>query len=217
MTPITVCLLRKLYRFVDVNDSFHVCMWSLMLFMFFTFVRKSNVLPLSPDKFDSQVQLCCRDIVCNGTHLSVTLGWSKTIQFGQRKVIIPVSSITGSSLCPVQAYVNLRHMVPSSPQMSPFTYIGQNGSVQILTYPVFVSQLRRWLDQLGLDSSLYCTHSFRRGGATFAFQCSVDPQLIKAQGDWSSDCYLKYVSLSTKQKLCTTRRMAHNIANTSLD
>ena len=30
----------------------------------------------------------------------------------------------------------------------------------------------------------YLGHSFRRGGATFALECGVAPDLIKSQGDW---------------------------------
>ena len=78
--------------------------------------------------------------------------------------------------------------------MSPFSF-SHNGHVTVLSYPVFVSQLHSWLTQIGIqDVSRYCTHSFRCGGATFTFQCGINPTLIKAQGDWVSDCYLKYVS-----------------------
>jgi hypothetical protein len=33
--------------------------------------------------------------------------WSKTIQYGERKLKIPVTAIPGSLLCPVRAYLNM--------------------------------------------------------------------------------------------------------------
>ena len=47
---------------------------------------------------------------------------------------------------------------------------------------------------LNLDTKLYSPHSFRRGGATFAFQAGAHPLVIKCLGDWSSDAYLIYLA-----------------------
>ena len=213
-SPITPALLLRLYTCIDVNNSFHLCMWAAMLFLFFTFVRKSNILPVSSSKFDKVKQVCCRDVVCYRDKMFVNLNWSKTVQFAQRKVCIPVSAIPGSTLCPVQAYRKLQTLVPCSYNMSPFCYYDDKGCITTLSYTVFVVQLRQWLQQVGIKNcSQFCTHSFRRGGATFAFQCGVNPTLIKAQGDWASDCYLKYVSLSLQDKLLTTSSMANVIRN----
>jgi hypothetical protein len=44
-----------------------------------------------------------------------------------------------------------------------------------------------------MDSARYAGHSFRRGGATFAFQCGASPAQIKEQGDWKSSAYLLYL------------------------
>jgi hypothetical protein len=38
---------------------------------------------------------------------------SKTIQFGERLLIIPIVAIPGSSLCPVKAYLNMVKLVPA--------------------------------------------------------------------------------------------------------
>ena len=54
----------------------------------------------------------------------------------------------------------------------------------------FSSFLARVVAALGLDPRAYSPHSFRRGGATFAFECNVPAEHIKFQGDWSSDAYL---------------------------
>jgi len=47
----------------------------------------------------------------------------------------------------------------------------------------------------------YSSQSFRRGGATFAF-CREAPTafIILAEGNWKSDAYLVYLTLSTAKK-----------------
>ncbi len=64
------------------------------------------------------------------------------------------------------------------------------------------------ISALGLDSTSYSIHSFRRGGASLAFELNVDPLLIKAQGDWKSDAYLEYISLP----LVSRRKLGQSLA-----
>lgn len=212
MLPVTPDLLRRIFQCVDLSDQFHVCMWAAMLFLFYTFFRKSNVLPLSELSFDNTKQVSRNSVKCYNDHFVVSVTWSKTIQYGQKVLLIPVSSVPGSVLCPLRAYIRLVKMVPASPHMPAFCYVNNAGQLVPLTYTAFVSQFRKWLKQLGITNAhRYCTHSFRRGGTTFAFKCNVDPMLIKSQGDWSSDCYRQYIKLDVQDRLVTTRLMSNNI------
>ena len=54
-------------------------------------------------------------------------------------------------------------------------------------------------------------HSFRRGGTTTACKAKVPIVLIKAHGDWKTDCFQKYVSLSLEDKLLVSAHMKENI------
>ena len=40
-------ILLKMFRFLDVRDQFDATIWSLFLFAFFLFARKSNLVPNS--------------------------------------------------------------------------------------------------------------------------------------------------------------------------
>ena len=214
--PITPQLLSHLYACVDFSNSFHVCMLAAMLFLFLTLFRKSNVLPISTNAFDASKQVSRQSIVCHDHFLLVSVNWSKTIQFKQKTLYIPITSIHGSKLCPVRAYKLLLSMVPSPQHFPAFCYIS-GGKIVPLIYSVFVTQFRLWLRQIGLShDNLYCTHSFHRRGATWAFQSGVSPSLIKCQGDWSSDCYLQYIKLNVSDKFITTKKMADSIINLHL-
>ncbi|CAH3118644.1 unnamed protein product, partial [Porites lobata] len=56
-------------------------------------------------------------------------------------------------------------------------------AAKVFTYNSFVLVLRRHLASLGFDPKLYAGHSFRRGGASFAYHSEVPIELIKALGD----------------------------------
>ena len=59
-----------------------------------------------------------------------------------------------------------------------------------LSYKVFTFFLKRLcviLSSLGLPARDYACHSFRRGGASFAFCAGLPVELIKILGDWHSD------------------------------
>ena len=59
---------------------------------------------------------------------------------------------------------------------------------------------------MGIDSSKYSGHSFRRGGASFALECGVPVDLIQSQGDWRSNAYQSYIdpSLQFRQSVANT-------------
>ena len=53
--------------------------------------------------------------------------------------------------------------------------------------------LRETLNKLGLDSTLYDTHSFRIGRATDLFKLGVNVDKIKELGRWKSNAVYKYL------------------------
>lgn len=65
--------------------------------------RKSNLVPISISKFDSKKQLTWGDILLENDILIVLVKWSKTVQFGERILRIPLINIPDNILCPVKA------------------------------------------------------------------------------------------------------------------
>ena len=70
-----------------------------------------------------------------------------------------------------------------------------------MTHYSFVEGFRSLLDRAGVGRSSYYGHSFRRRGATTAFMANIPAEYIKLQGDWSSDCYRRYIDVSSHKKL----------------
>ena len=74
-----------------------------------------------------------------------------------------------------------------------FCYEDKAGQTRVLDYHGFNSALKEALRIAGLQTLDVTPHSFRRGGASFALMCGAPEVLIKAQGDWRSLAWEKYI------------------------
>ena len=80
-----------------------------------------------------------------------------------------------------------------------------------LLYATLVEKLKGLVSAIGLDPENVSGHSLRRGGASYAFHCGVPSEVIKAQGDWQSDCYLLYCVIPPSHLLGATQKMFQGI------
>ena len=138
----------------------------------------------------------------------------KTIQFGERTLVIPLVSIPNSFLCPVQAYLNMQSLVcVSDDSTSPAYCFIKHKKICPITYKQFQSVLKQMIRFIGKNPDFYSSHSFRRGGATWAFVSEVPSELIQLYGDWKSDAYKRYLKFSFENKISVAYRMTSHISN----
>lgn len=161
--PITPQILIQIASCLDLTKSEDVVYWCLFLFAFFLFARKSNLVPTSKKDLKTKKFLLRNDIKLDKGTLIVTINWSKTIQFGERKLEMPLIPISGSILCPVSAYFLMCKKVKVNPNDPLFSLSHK----KCITYTKFQSKIREMVSKIHLDPQLFSTHSFRRGGATF--------------------------------------------------
>ena len=191
-------------------------MWALFLVAFFTFLRKSNLVPDAANRISPKVPLRA-DLAFDSHGATLHIAASKTIQYQQRSLSIPLPHILGSPLyCPITA---LRHhlRLNSGPSTAPLFSVLGSTSQQLFPltsrhFGVFISKV---ISAIGLVPAHYSPHSFRRGGASFAFRCNVPAELIQRQGDWQSNAYLIYLEMSSAQKRRAVNSMASNILQLS--
>ena len=107
--------------------------------------------------------------------------WSKTIQYRQRTLHIPLPRIPGSPLCPAHTLILALRLCNSPPSAPLFTYPTRSGWLP-LTVQVFQDKLHKYLGTLILNLSDYSGHSFRRGGASFALECGLPSEVIRHRG-----------------------------------
>ncbi len=149
-----------------------------------------------------------KNVVIGAKELLVT--FTTTIQFGQRLLIIPVLAVPNSVLCPVTAYRTMCKKVKATKSTSAFILPYKN-QVQPVTYINFQQFLHRCIQSIGLNPAEFSSHSFRRGGTTWAFRSRVPGELIKIHGDWLSDAYLRHLDFSMDQRMDVTRILIEDL------
>lgn len=205
--PITPDILIQMASCLDLSKSEDIVYWCLFLFAFFLFARKSNLVPTSKKDLKSKKFLLRNSVKFDKGLLVVTMTWSKTIQYGERKLEMPLIPISGSILCPVTAYVSMCKKVNAKSDDPLFSLPNK----KYITYSKFQLKLREIVSNLHLDPQLFSSHSFRRGGATFAFQSGVPADLIQLHGDWRSDAYKKYLAFTIDDKILVSEKMRQHI------
>ncbi len=198
--PITPSILLDIYRLMDLTNPLHLALWVAFLVAFFAFLRKSNLVPSSQGTFNPQMQLQRGSFMLQTDgSLLICITWSKTIQFKQRVLHIPLHPIPNSPLCPVTNYLRMVARIPAPPQSPAFVYPLGN-SLATHTHSSFVSYLRFFLSKANYPAADYSGHSFRKGGCVFASICNVPVELIKIHGDWRSNAYERYLLLPLSKR-----------------
>jgi integrase len=199
--PITPEILIRMYTFVDINKPKDLAMWSSFLTSFYCMLRKASAVPKSLATFTSARELSRNkiDIEADGDTVLVLMNYSKTSQFGNKNVVIPLLRNPVHALDPVFHLQELFTRFPLQGSLPAFSFT-EKEKLKCITYDGFTKELKRLLNLAGLKADSYSGHSFRRGGATYLYRLGADPVLIQASGDWATDCYTRYVFLTLDQR-----------------
>ena len=165
---------------------------SIFLIAFFRFFRISNLAPHSLTSFDATRHLTMRDITVSSHFMQIKVKWSKTLQTRDKFHVVTLPRLPGSVLCPVKALkkvLKLYHPDPDSPLFQMKTIHGW----VVITDSKIRKVLSRLIIKLGLPPGHFTFHTFRRSGATLAFNSHVPIQKIKHHGSWTSDCVWRYI------------------------
>jgi integrase len=207
--PVTPDLLMQMYSKLDFSDNRMVAFWAAATVAFFAFLRKSTIVPKSCTVKDIGKALQVEDVQFTEQGALLSIHHTKTIQVHDRIQSTPIPRVPKSQLCPVTSLHHLQSQEGYPTGKAPlFSYV-YDDEVRVLTHKGFTSILRHVLTMCGVDSSQYSGHSFRRGGATWAFKCGISPLLIKAQGDWRSECFQIYVDTTIEQQWDMVQKLSN--------
>ena len=158
------------------------------LFAFFGFFKISNLAPSSKLDFKITKHLCRGDVLFHHKFLIVMVKWSKTLQSARKGTYIVLPELPGSRLCPMSALRAMTSQFPAKPN-APLFFTSSG--------PIIQSQIRTHLNKIlaliHLNPQHFSFHTFRRSGATLAFNNNVDLQAIKRHGTWTSDAVNAYI------------------------
>ena len=93
--PITIDILLRIFQSFQPRNVFHACMRAAFLVAFFSFLRISNLVPYTLSEVHSSASffLRCRDITFTATGAYLHVFKTKTIQFKQKILEIPLPVI----------------------------------------------------------------------------------------------------------------------------
>ena len=196
--PITPKVLTMMYSHLNMSKPADLALWCSYLVAFYGLFRKANVVPES-DQFDPSRTLTRDHIIIDRTNkvVYIHVTFSKTIQFCQRDLYIPIPANDNLALDLYHHIVKLFDSVAAPGTAPAFSYTVKS----FVTYKGFTNRLKSLLSSSGLSPNLYSGHSFRRGGATFLHQVGGSILQIQAAGDWSSQCFTRYLYLSTEERM----------------
>ena len=209
VTPITPALLLALRGTIDFTTVGGACMWAACLVGFYGLLRKSNLFPSCLKSFNPEKQLTKSDICSTPWGVEIVVRWTKTVQKKEYVLKVPLLAMPGHPLCPVAAVRAVFILTRAMPMDGPVFYREDKklGLTPIL-YKWFLNELRGLLKGLGHDPSEFGSHSFRRGGASWALHCGLQSDVIKVLGDWKSQAYQAYLEIPVDQKLQYMRQFS---------
>jgi len=209
--PITDEILVSVAKVVSSKSPHETAVFAVALFSFFLMARLGNVLPQSISNCKQQQYLTHGDINAVNDHILVTFRHTKTRQMGSSFLHLPLLRMPGSPICPVSAFLLAQQFHTPSVKEPAFMIPKANKFVP-LTSGTFVQIFRALLRKANIDNaSRYTGHSFRRGGASFAFKAGLPGEYIQLAGDWKSDAYKSYIDVSLETKLRFASQIMNNI------
>ena len=112
--PITPSILLQMHACLDLSRPILVSFWAACLVAFYSFFRKSTLLAKSP-LHSCKTEFCIRDLIISPTSALLNVKHTKTLQFFNRLVQVPLPHIPLSPLCPISALHKLLPLLSGAP------------------------------------------------------------------------------------------------------
>ena len=204
--------LLAMYHQVQLNSRMDRAFWACIVLGFRSLLRKSNLVASSL----TDHHVIRRSAVSFFPWgMLLTISSTKTIQYRQRTITIPVTYAHGSPLCAV--YWVQRHMLdfPSQDRDAPlFQMLKANGS-RPMTYTALLKYLKDLLRASGLDTEQVGLHSLRRAGASYMHSMGLTLEDIRQVGDWNSLAALIYLARPLQGRIETDWRVSNSLRSLS--
>lgn len=207
--PLSPEQLLQCYGTISGKDSIENASWAAVVLCFRTLLRKSNVLPDNAKPPYPEHIIRRKDVKFYAWGMVLTIGASKTIQFKERKLEIPVFVMGHSPFCAVTLLRT--HMIKHPGAWNDPLFLKGNVATGFkpLLYRDVLDRLKGWVKKIGLDSSNVGLHSLRRSGATFLCRLGIPLSDIKCVGDWRSLAVLEYLVTPMSRKLEIEDKCSH--------
>ena len=192
-TPRGIFDLSTLYHIsmsCDILDD-PILYRAIFLTSFYGFLHMSNLAPHSAKHFSQNRHFLRQDLIFADPGAHLIIKWAKTLQDHKAHHVIQLPSLKNPFLCPVRALTQLIQSRPMSPTSPLFANKFPPYSQVIDTH--IRDSLKKVLIHRGIPLQGHSFHTFRRSGATLAFDNNVALQNIQAHGLWRSTAVWTYL------------------------
>lgn len=202
-TPMDPDVFRLVKPVVNFKDPLELVAWVAVLMGFHLLLRASNITAKTRLCFDPKENLTRKDFRMHHGVMLVHIRWSKTLQYQERKLLIPVIPFVEEDISAIYWFNLMIETIPAGPD-SPAFAVPTKTSGGVKLYPLSYNQLSRllkkWTELAGLKKASFTSHCLRRGGATWLKKRKVEDSVIQAIGDWRTQTFLRYIdsALSTR-------------------
>ena len=191
--PLSPQELLEMHGRMNLNSVMDLQIWCAMVTCFFGVLRISAVTVRLKTQWDKDNIVRRKDLCFTPKGCTLDLRHSKTNQFHERRQTVVLPLIRDHPLCPTTNLLRFISVAGQVPEEYPLlTYKCAQGFMP-LTQDTVRRRMQSLLMSMGLSGEQYGTHSLRRGAATWLMVCGVPLHIIKALGDWKSDCIFKYL------------------------
>ena len=207
--PLTPAQLMLIQQYLDMSDPTVRALWCGIVLSFRTLLRKSNIVPDSSTS-DNHV-LLRENVTFTDTGMILVVKSSKTLQYSERVLEIPLNFIPGSPLCVVTLLKNHFRDVPM-PSESYLLYKSSSSSPTPVLYRDLLEFLKGCVMNIGLNPNDVGLHSLRRAGTAFLHSINIPLEDIRCIGDWKSLAVLSYLVTPMDRKLMLEKRVSDALA-----
>ena len=224
--PVTADMLQHVKRSMDMTNNRDVTVWAALCFGWFFCLRQSEYLA-DGGVFDAKRALCGWKVLPlakgqptaeweSADALSIFIEVAKTDQ--DRQGCTRTVHASGSELCVVEAYKQLRRMRGSTWDANGPLLEEPGG--WIASREAVATALKKAAVELNFPASDFATHSLRIGGATALFGAGVPFEEVRRFGRWASDCWRRYVyesRESTRDFACKMAKSPYTMQMSAAD
>lgn len=198
--------LIQVKKCVNLSSYVEESSWLGVLFLYRTMLRKSHVFS---GEFGENL-LCRKDLKFTEWGVIVTVRHTKTIQYRQRTLEIPLCMDDGP-LCVIKLLRSYLKKYPAR-DTDPILCRVVGTKLEVINYTTALKLLKTWCLQAKVNKDIGM-HSLRRGAATLMALAGFPLEDIKQRGDWKSMSVLQYLAYPMHQKINIDRKIGDFINN----
>lgn len=188
--PISTFNLAKIINTLESDILPDLALKTLILMIFYTFIRASSILPPNQSSFDFTRHMCFSDVIAVNNGLAILIKYAKNRQSALQNYIVFIYHNANSKFCLVRALSKLRSCYINAKPNDPLFQIQGRSLSLSMAYSLLYAAVKK---AHILDTKI-TFNAIRKGGATAAFDSGLSVQDIRLHGGWFSNAAQSYIS-----------------------